>query len=289
MKRKGDSSSDCPKGKRKQNWSPYRTWESLKDRIDYLKRKYRDAKKENNASGRGRVSSPYYKELDEFLGKSPMTNCRAYHHADAGLSSDKEEDDEQNASTSQSDTTEQVQDYSDVINEDMDAIDEVLATDEQSTDGDTTAELEDPATDPGNSKAPSKLKEKFNGQMTRKRRGKKSQIKEAMGSAVSKLIEAQQAAKDETTMALLQMEKEHFQWEKARAEEKERREDQHRREQLAFRQQQGEQNRAFMLQLATILGNNRDQYTNIGGPSTDQAIPPYVNQNSFDFQPTPRF
>ena len=29
--------------------SPYKTWESLKDRIDYLKRKYREAKKLNNS------------------------------------------------------------------------------------------------------------------------------------------------------------------------------------------------------------------------------------------------
>ena len=53
--------------------SPYTTWESLKDRIDYLRRKYRDAKKINNTSGRGRETSPYYTEIDQIIGKNSFT------------------------------------------------------------------------------------------------------------------------------------------------------------------------------------------------------------------------
>ena len=55
--------------------SPYKTWESLKDRIDYLKRKYREAKKLNNSSGRSRSSSSYYDELDEILGRLTFIPC----------------------------------------------------------------------------------------------------------------------------------------------------------------------------------------------------------------------
>ena len=52
----------------------YSTWESLKDMIEYLRKKYRKAKKVNNSSGRDWASSPFYNELDKILGKPGTYN-----------------------------------------------------------------------------------------------------------------------------------------------------------------------------------------------------------------------
>ncbi|XP_033109878.1 DDRGK domain-containing protein 1-like [Anneissia japonica] len=49
-----------------------RSWEKCRDRWAYLKRSYRNAKRNNQQSGRERKECPYYEEIDSILGKRPM-------------------------------------------------------------------------------------------------------------------------------------------------------------------------------------------------------------------------
>lgn len=44
-------------------------WSRLKDRLDYLRRRYRDTLKNNNRTGSAPQRSPYFEELDAVLGK----------------------------------------------------------------------------------------------------------------------------------------------------------------------------------------------------------------------------
>ncbi|XP_060764995.1 uncharacterized protein LOC132873439 isoform X2 [Neoarius graeffei] len=98
-------------------------WAKMKDRMDYLKRKYRECLK-NKKTGSTPSRCPYYEELDAVLGCRPMNNP-GDHRLDRGSS--EEEENEESSGESPSghqlgeDGTEGVEDE---VAEDEPAVDE---------------------------------------------------------------------------------------------------------------------------------------------------------------------
>ncbi|XP_071962963.1 uncharacterized protein [Antedon mediterranea] len=261
---------------------PYKTWESVRDRIEYLKKKYRAAKKLNNSSGRGRTTSPFYNEIDEILGRRPMNNVKAYHHMDADLSGSDEE------------VTVHVGEVSEPPNQaepgssgmELTGLDST-SLDEENRDSDTSFEVPPPenenplldgSLDEGPAKKKIKLKSterkteaKHDGSVFRKRRGKKSQMEDALDKSISKLIDYQQTQNNQTTNTLMEMERERLQWEKSLEEERKRNEAV--REEREERRRQ--ENNQFLLQLAGILGNAMQNFgSNSGGNTGGNHFPP---------------
>ena len=50
-----------------------RDWQQCRNKIQYLKKEYRQIKDHNGQTGRGRKTCKYYKELDNILGHRPAS------------------------------------------------------------------------------------------------------------------------------------------------------------------------------------------------------------------------
>ncbi|XP_019615734.1 PREDICTED: trihelix transcription factor GT-3a-like isoform X2 [Branchiostoma belcheri] len=77
-----------------------RTAQQIRTKMRDLKYRYRKAKKQNERSGSGRITCPYYDELDRLLGGRPATRPHNTVEANfSGSESSEDEDDDDTAST----------------------------------------------------------------------------------------------------------------------------------------------------------------------------------------------
>lgn len=66
-----------------------RTWQQCQRKIKSLKSKFKEAKDSNQRSGRGRVTCPFYNELDLVLGDKP--SCQPLQLLNSSVNPDEEE------------------------------------------------------------------------------------------------------------------------------------------------------------------------------------------------------
>ncbi|KAL7390247.1 hypothetical protein ABVT39_017827 [Epinephelus coioides] len=60
-------------------------WIKVRERLDYLRRKYRDCLKNNKRTGSEPIKCPYFEELDAVLGCRPMNNPRKIRMDNGGV------------------------------------------------------------------------------------------------------------------------------------------------------------------------------------------------------------
>uniref|UniRef100_A0AAZ1XJ28 C2H2-type domain-containing protein n=1 Tax=Oreochromis aureus TaxID=47969 RepID=A0AAZ1XJ28_OREAU len=81
-----------------------RTWLQCQRKIKSLRAKFKEAKDINKRSGRGRVTCPFYDELDRILGDKP--SCQPIELIDSSIETAEEEPESPGASTSEAECTE---------------------------------------------------------------------------------------------------------------------------------------------------------------------------------------
>ncbi|XP_065136244.1 uncharacterized protein [Paramisgurnus dabryanus] len=206
------------------------TFDSMKckDRIEYLKRLYRDCVKHNNKTGSDPQRCPYYDELDSVLACRPMTNPGDGHM-------DMSSSDEQEHSSSSADTS----GVSDNVPDQPAAA--VTASENNSSvmSQQTSNRGQNPTT------------------TSRKRKGKKTQIMEAMERGINMLI---QHDKDATEQ---RQDKDQMAWE--RQFQQARLDLERARFEFEVKRQEAEDRRArdtqqFMLQLMQMIRPTVPQY-----------------------------
>ncbi|XP_033113466.1 troponin T, cardiac muscle-like [Anneissia japonica] len=210
-----------------------------------------------------------------------MNNVQQFHHIDADLSASDDEVITHVGVVAEPPAGEPGQEP---LNQDSDR------DIEPSSDDPPTPPLNDPPTPPLNDpQTPAvvtkdkKKAPKHDGSSFRKRRGRKSQVEDAIDKSISKLIEAQQQQRDESTDELVKLEQERLQWEQSMERERERRiaeqearEHEYRMQQLAADERRRNENNQLLLQFAHIFGNAMQggrQNSNYGhgGPSNNNG------------------
>lgn len=197
-------------------------WSKCKDRLDYLRKKYREVIKHNKKSGADPITCPFYEELDAVLGCRPMNNP-GQNRMDNGGSSDDEESD---CGSSENTTTQN-----------------------SSVEVDTEVDINNSS--PGSSSKSTPLQTPKHAEPKpserRRRKGRKTQIMEALDKSLDRLI------KHESTH---DYDRERFEWEK----EMERNKMELEKKRLDFEikrmeadEKRAEENRALMLQVVQCL------------------------------------
>ncbi len=79
-----------------------RTWLQCQRKVKSLKAKFKEAKDSNNRSGCGRITCPFYNELDRVLGDKP--SCQPLELLDSCHEAGKEEPETQRSGSSLADS-----------------------------------------------------------------------------------------------------------------------------------------------------------------------------------------
>ncbi len=80
-----------------------RTWLQCQCKVKSLKAKYKEAKDSNQRSGRGRVTCPFYEELERILGDKPSVQPLELLDSSVAVTEDEPENPESQTSSADTD------------------------------------------------------------------------------------------------------------------------------------------------------------------------------------------